>query len=105
MNPTPPSVPDVSIVVPIYNEVENLPDLVARIRALAPEVLVGVGLGISNGDQAAAVADSYREYRRLQHDLRLNGISGGRQPREPHAARIAAVRALWAHVFPLSPTP
>ena len=32
------------------------PDLVARIRALAPEVLVGVGLGISNGDQAAAVA-------------------------------------------------
>ena len=28
--------PDVSIVVPIYNEVENLPDLVARIgRAMA----------------------------------------------------------------------
>jgi tryptophan synthase alpha chain len=33
------------------------PDLVARIRSLAPEVLVGVGLGISNGDQAAAVAE------------------------------------------------
>lgn len=32
------------------------PELVARIRRLNPEVLVGVGLGVSNGDQAAQVA-------------------------------------------------
>ncbi|MBP8918744.1 MAG: tryptophan synthase subunit alpha [Micropruina sp.] len=32
------------------------PELVARIRRLAPETLVGVGLGVSNGDQAADVA-------------------------------------------------
>ena len=32
------------------------PELVTRIRALAPETLVGVGLGVSNGDQAADVA-------------------------------------------------
>lgn len=32
------------------------PDLVARIRRLAPDTLVGVGLGISNGDQASQVA-------------------------------------------------
>jgi tryptophan synthase alpha chain len=31
------------------------PDLVARVRRLAPETLVGVGLGVSNGDQAADV--------------------------------------------------
>ncbi|MFT4110665.1 tryptophan synthase subunit alpha [Propionicimonas sp.] len=31
------------------------PDLVARIRRLAPDTLVGVGLGVSNGDQAADV--------------------------------------------------
>jgi tryptophan synthase alpha chain len=31
------------------------PDLVARVRALAPGRPVGVGLGVSNGDQAAAV--------------------------------------------------
>lgn len=31
------------------------PDLVARIRATAPETLVGVGLGVANGDQAAEV--------------------------------------------------
>ena len=33
------------------------PDLVARIRTLAPDTLVGVGLGISNGDQAARVVE------------------------------------------------
>ena len=31
MNTAPTPTPDVSIVVPIYNEVENLPDLVERI--------------------------------------------------------------------------
>lgn len=31
------------------------PELVARIRGLAPDTLVGVGLGVSNGDQAAEV--------------------------------------------------
>lgn len=31
------------------------PELVARIRALAPDTLVGVGLGVSNGAQAAEV--------------------------------------------------
>ena len=32
------------------------PELVARLRELAPDTLVGVGLGVSNGEQAAAVA-------------------------------------------------
>jgi tryptophan synthase alpha chain len=32
------------------------PTLVRRIRELAPETLVGVGLGVSNGEQAAQVA-------------------------------------------------
>jgi tryptophan synthase alpha chain len=31
------------------------PDLVARIRRLSPETLVGVGLGVSNGEQAGEV--------------------------------------------------
>lgn len=31
------------------------PELVARLRALAPDTLVGVGLGVSNGQQAAEV--------------------------------------------------
>ena len=32
------------------------PELVERIRRLSPQTLVGVGLGVSNGDQAAEVA-------------------------------------------------
>ncbi len=32
------------------------PELVARIRRLSPETLVGVGLGVSDGEQAAEVA-------------------------------------------------
>ncbi len=31
------------------------PELVARMRSLVPDTLVGVGLGVSNGDQAAEV--------------------------------------------------
>ncbi len=31
------------------------PELVRRVRALAPDVIVGVGLGVSTGDQAAEV--------------------------------------------------
>lgn len=31
------------------------PELVARIRTLAPDTLIGVGLGVSNGDQAREV--------------------------------------------------
>jgi tryptophan synthase alpha chain len=33
------------------------PELVARIRAAVPDALVGVGLGVSNGDQAREVTD------------------------------------------------
>lgn len=32
------------------------PELVSRLRELAPDTLVGVGLGVSNGEQAAEVA-------------------------------------------------
>lgn len=32
------------------------PELVSRVRALAPDTLVGVGLGVSNGEQAAKIA-------------------------------------------------
>lgn len=32
------------------------PELVRRIRELNPDVLIGVGLGVSNGDQSAGIA-------------------------------------------------
>lgn len=51
---TPAAVPDVSIVVPIYNEYDNLPDLIARIHeAMAPQPwsfeLIAVDDGSSDG--------------------------------------------------------
>ena len=54
--------------------------------------------GLIPGELAEAAREAYREYRRLQHLRRLNNLDG-RVPAAPQAARIAAVRALWQHVF------
>jgi glutamate-ammonia-ligase adenylyltransferase len=56
-------------------------------------------LGLAPHALAREVADAYRDYRRLQHKVRLTGASQARVDPEPHAARRAAVKALWAHVF------
>ncbi|MFZ4538003.1 bifunctional [glutamate--ammonia ligase]-adenylyl-L-tyrosine phosphorylase/[glutamate--ammonia-ligase] adenylyltransferase [Propionivibrio sp.] len=63
--------------------------------------LLGIAAELGLIPQALAdpVRDTYREFRRLQHAFRLNGISGARVEREAHRRRIAAVRALWASVF------
>lgn len=45
------------------------------------------------------VRDTYREYRRMQHQSRLNDRAGARVDRAENARRIAAVRALWDCVF------
>jgi glutamate-ammonia-ligase adenylyltransferase len=47
-------------------------------------------LGLIPGELAQRVADAYREYRRLQHRLRLNGAEF------PH---VEATAALWKAVF------
>lgn len=57
------------------------------------------GLGLVPADLASRVADAYREYRRVQHAVRLTGASSARVEPEPHAARRADVAALWARVF------
>ncbi|MET0203529.1 MAG: bifunctional [glutamate--ammonia ligase]-adenylyl-L-tyrosine phosphorylase/[glutamate--ammonia-ligase] adenylyltransferase [Casimicrobiaceae bacterium] len=48
---------------------------------------------------AREVADAYRDYRSLQHKVRLTGAPHARVDPEEHAARRAAVAALWTHVF------
>ena len=55
-------------------------------------------LGLIPAEQASAVADTYREYRRLQHGLRLNN-QASRVERTQVAERAAGVRALWNQVF------
>jgi glutamate-ammonia-ligase adenylyltransferase len=44
------------------------------------------------------VRNAYREYRRMQHTLRLNGDKA-RVERAAVLRRIDAVRALWQQVF------
>jgi glutamate-ammonia-ligase adenylyltransferase len=48
---------------------------------------------------AATVANAYREYRRRQHQIRLQGASSARVDVEPQRAARAAVAELWAFVF------
>jgi len=48
---------------------------------------------------AQDAADAYREYRRLQHRVRLTGAPHARVDPTPHAARRASVAALWKALF------
>ena len=56
-------------------------------------------LGLIPGDSADAVADAYREYRRRQHRLRLNGARYARVSAAEVQTQIDATRALWRRVF------
>ena len=48
---------------------------------------------------AAPVQSAYREFRRMQHALRLNAKRRARVERSSVSRRIEAVRALWERVF------
>ena len=54
--------------------------------------------GLIPADLAETVRNAYRDYRRLQHRLRLNGDKARVAP-DDMAERIAAVRELWRLVF------
>ena len=56
-------------------------------------------LGLVPAAMAAAAADAYREYRRLQHQIRLTGAAHARVTPATQLTRRAAVTALWTHVF------
>jgi len=63
--------------------------------------LLGIAarLGLVPADLAERGREAYRELRRLQHALRLNGAQYARVPREQAAEHAGAVRALWAQVL------
>ena len=54
--------------------------------------------GLIPAPLAEEVRDAYREYRRMQHALRLNNAKSRVDPALV-ADKIAAVRALWKTVF------
>jgi [glutamine synthetase] adenylyltransferase / [glutamine synthetase]-adenylyl-L-tyrosine phosphorylase len=63
--------------------------------------LLGVAakLGFIAKDAAASVGDAYRDFRRLQHKLRLNGAKYARVPGDAVEQQTRATRALWRAVF------
>lgn len=83
--------------------------LVLRYAAQHAEVTADIGniallklcgtLGLVDSVLAKAVADGYRKFRKLQHQLRMQGHERARV--EPHsvAAETAAVRSLWRNLF------
>lgn len=56
-------------------------------------------LGLIDASLAGTVADAYRTFRKLQHQIRLQGAERARVEMERVAPEIAAVVALWAAVF------
>jgi [glutamine synthetase] adenylyltransferase / [glutamine synthetase]-adenylyl-L-tyrosine phosphorylase len=56
-------------------------------------------LGLIPPAAADAVGDAYREFRRLQHRLRLNGAKYARVPAGQVQDPTAATRSLWRGVF------
>jgi glutamate-ammonia-ligase adenylyltransferase len=56
-------------------------------------------LGLIDGPLAASVADAYRKYRKLQHQLRLQGQENARVAPELVTEQAATVRLLWDSLF------
>ncbi len=70
-------------------------------RNLGNIALLGMAgeLGLVPAAVAKAAADAYRDYRRIQHQVRLTGAPHARVDAATHVERRAAVDALWTHVF------
>jgi glutamate-ammonia-ligase adenylyltransferase len=60
---------------------------------------IAANLGLIPRELADEVRGIYREYRRMQHAFRLNGIHGASIERDPRRKDIETVRALWKFVF------
>jgi glutamate-ammonia-ligase adenylyltransferase len=73
-------------------------DLTANLGNIAL-LRMAAGHGLIEAELAERCRDAYREFRRRQHGLRLNGAAYARVPPAQVAAHIAAVKALWSRVF------
>src|SRR5258708_704204 len=77
-------------------------DLTANLGNIAL-LKIAAAHGLIDAELAERSRDAYREFRRLQHTLRLNGAQYARVPHEQVARHADAVKALWPAVLPLSP--
>ena len=63
---------------------------------------MAAGHGLIDATIAERCRNAYREFRRLQHGLRLNGAQFARVPRAQVQTHIDAVQSLWASVLPIA---
>ncbi|MGH8802549.1 MAG: bifunctional [glutamate--ammonia ligase]-adenylyl-L-tyrosine phosphorylase/[glutamate--ammonia-ligase] adenylyltransferase, partial [Casimicrobiaceae bacterium] len=75
-----------------------LPDLTRNLGNIALLEIAG-NAGLLDAGIARAAADAYREYRHLQHRIRLTGAAHARVDVLPQTPRRQAVDALWLNVF------
>ena len=74
------------------------PDLAGNLGNIAL-LRMAAAHGLLAADLAEHCRDAYRDFRRLQHTLRLNGAQYARVPRGEVAAQADAVATLWRAVF------
>jgi glutamate-ammonia-ligase adenylyltransferase len=76
----------------------RLPELTRNLGNIA---LLGKAADFSliGKESAEKTANAYREYRRTQHALRLNGAQYARVEPGKFSAEIQAVKELWAALF------
>lgn len=82
----------------ILRHAAQFPELVADIGNIALLKLC-VKLGLIDGDLAVEVANAYRSFRKLQHQIRLQGADKARVEPAKVEQEAAAVKQLWAQIF------
>ena len=76
----------------------KFPDLTGNLGNIAL-LKMSAEHGLIPMDLAEKARSAYREFRRLQHGLRLNGAQYARVPRDQVIAEMRSVLALWKTVF------
>jgi len=82
----------------VLQHASNFPQLTANSGNIALLKLCGE-LGLIDAGLAAKVGDAYRQLRRLQHQLRLQGQDLARVEPALVAEHAASVRQLWSAIF------
>ena len=83
------------LILAYSNEFASLTKNLGNIALLG----MAAELGLIDRDVAGKCRNAYREFRRLQHALRLNGAQYARVPFEKIAAEKQAVEKLWRTLF------
>jgi glutamate-ammonia-ligase adenylyltransferase len=78
------------------------PDLTGNLGNIAL-LRMAAAHGLIDADLAERCREAYREFRRLQHSLRLNGARYARVPTEQVAPHVDAVSRLWRSVIGAGP--